>query len=853
MIKKYNFIVLILILLIIPNIHSAINITILQKPTLSLELVEGGSLTENTRYYFSGYNHLGSTQHSDSVSPAADQVYIDTNTTHKSIKITWGEIPSPATEMAIKWDTIPLVDENGEFIPDRKTSNLKYLTAPSVGFTGTETIMTDEILVGSIGAWSHLELSVPIEETDPKINRKKGICYIEVTETHTYEEFVTAIQNSDANDLVLINRDNMILPCSIYGSGKIEFNKKNITFLYSISKNSEIEFNNSQIHFISPKQTININFKLNESTILPSDTSIASIALSGYFGKNNIIYFSDFAFNLQTYTSLSDLILTNNRINFRYPQDNWYFNNSIINNGHIYQSPTISQNNADIYYINTIWNNKNTAQTYDLIIGDTSYYKNKSEDFYQNVYLINSNSDRPDRLPIIRFADFDNSSNLIDIKVFVLQTLSFQILDQNGDPLENATISITDNNNTNYLLTTNSLGVIDQNTQTHLIKYKSILEGGGDNRTEIIDLNPFTIVINKEGYETYTTTQTIKEKEEFVINLPESSLKIGSVQKEGLDIKGFSGVVDEIRIADNIRSSKTIKAEYLNQVNPNQFYNIQLKETAPTSSLFAWVKIPELSSTKDTPIYMYFGNPLANETNDKETWDDDFVMVQHLNESPNNNEIDGHKDSTKNNKHGIAKGFDNIYSTTNIQGKIGGANKHKIILDGSYPSLASSNYVEFGTIHNNDWNYQTISVWINRTGETNGGYALIFGDARYANFGRFLVNGTLLVQNQSSGNSFTTNRVPANEFAHVVYKYNIDENKEYIFVNGQKQEKERNINISLNEHPLRLGYADSFAFSGIIDEFKVSSIARSDFWIKTEYNNQVDPQSFINIGQLEKS
>ncbi|HOW29312.1 MAG TPA: DUF2341 domain-containing protein [archaeon] len=318
----------------------------------------------------------------------------------------------------------------------------------------------------------------------------------------------------------------------------------------------------------------------------------------------------------------------------------------------------------------------------------------------------------------------------------------------------------------------------------------------------------------------------------------------------------YNGPIDEVRISNITRSESWIKTEYNNQSAPENFYSIGELETilTPHSEVFAWVKIPELTTEEDTAIYMYFGNETANESNDKDVWDDGFIMVQHLNESPNNDE-NGFIDSTKNNFTGIAKGFDNINSTTSTDGQIGGANKHKIILDGGYPSLASSNYVEFGTIYNNDWNYQTISVWVNFTGETNGGYALIFGDERYNNFGRFVLNGpgSILIQNQPTSNLFSSNRVPTNEFAHIVYRYNIDENKEYIFVNGQKEEKNRDVNIKLNTSPLRLGYADSFAFSGIIDEFKVSDVARSDSWIKTEFNNQSIPEAFIKVGVLEKS
>jgi hypothetical protein len=40
-------------------------------------------------------------------------------------------------------------------------------------------------------------------------------------------------------------------------------------------------------------------------------------------------------------------------------------------------------------------------------------------------------------------------------------------------------------------------------------------------------------------------------------------------------------------------------------------------------------------------------------------------------------------------------------------------------------------------------------------------------------------------------------------------------------------------------------------FRGIVDEVRVSNKARSDDWIKTEYQNLVDPSAFIRVGEEE--
>ena len=53
-----------------------------------------------------------------------------------------------------------------------------------------------------------------------------------------------------------------------------------------------------------------------------------------------------------------------------------------------------------------------------------------------------------------------------------------------------------------------------------------------------------------------------------------------------------------------------------------------------SGELVAWVNVTSLSSTSDTLLYMYYGNPDCDSMeNVSGVWDSDFVMVQHLNET----------------------------------------------------------------------------------------------------------------------------------------------------------------------------------------------------------------------------
>jgi len=55
----------------------------------------------------------------------------------------------------------------------------------------------------------------------------------------------------------------------------------------------------------------------------------------------------------------------------------------------------------------------------------------------------------------------------------------------------------------------------------------------------------------------------------------------------------------------------------------------------PVGDLTAWIRIPTLSSTVDTEIYMYYGNPLAiNQENATGVWDKNYVAVYHMEQDP---------------------------------------------------------------------------------------------------------------------------------------------------------------------------------------------------------------------------
>jgi len=101
--------------------------------------------------------------------------------------------------------------------------------------------------------------------------------------------------------------------------------------------------------------------------------------------------------------------------------------------------------------------------------------------------------------------------------------------------------------------------------------------------------------------------------------------------------------------------------------NNGEKLNHEIELFEVDGKLITWVNVTSINSSSDTTIYMYYGNPQSNnQENSLETWDSNFVMVQHLNEAINPVE-EYFIDSSKNGNDGHFKqdsGLQNRYIGT---------------------------------------------------------------------------------------------------------------------------------------------------------------------------------------------
>ncbi len=268
-------------------------------------------------------------------------------------------------------------------------------------------------------------------------------------------------------------------------------------------------------------------------------------------------------------------------------------------------------------------------------------------------------------------------------------------------------------------------------------------------------------------------------------------------------------------------------------------YEIEKYDPA-TGELIAWVRVPMLSSTTNTTLYMYYGNASATTRQNKTGVWTNYVGVWHL---PDGTTLSAN-DSTSNANNGT------IVGATATAGQIDGAgsfNGSNTQIDVGGTGLATANI--------------TVSAWVN----SNATQAMRIFAAKYTNVSGWAlgmddstpnvvkwftstgngVEDTLI----STGTSLcgSSNTLCNDTWYHVVGTY--DGTTKRLYINGVQNNSVAwagPIGYSgTTSHSGSLG--GSQFFNGAIDEVEVSNVVRSSDWIATEYNNQSSPDTFYAV------
>ncbi len=259
-----------------------------------------------------------------------------------------------------------------------------------------------------------------------------------------------------------------------------------------------------------------------------------------------------------------------------------------------------------------------------------------------------------------------------------------------------------------------------------------------------------------------------------------------------------------------------------------------------------WVNVTSLSSSTDTKLWMYYGNTTCNsQENIQGTWDSNFVLVQHLNEARSTNA--GHyKDSTNYDNDGTLTDIDN--DTVQTNGKVGKAIHFEG--DADYITVFDSASLQVSTtmageiwLNKDSWltRARPFSYWHTTQ---NKGWLTHFDTDRI--FDIYIGGGS--AQNEQSGIALASSG-----FSYIAWSYNsgtID-----MYVNKNKYTTSTESSISTHDNDLFIGrsYTAADYFNGLIDEIRISNVARNQSWINVTYNTINNPSTFLTVGSEEAS
>ena len=257
-----------------------------------------------------------------------------------------------------------------------------------------------------------------------------------------------------------------------------------------------------------------------------------------------------------------------------------------------------------------------------------------------------------------------------------------------------------------------------------------------------------------------------------------------------------------------------------------------------SGELIAWVKIPSLSASIDTEIFMYYGKsdaPLGLE-NASGIWESNYLMVQHLDETS-----DTHIDSTGNSYNG------------NV---VGGVNQNAIGKIGNCDYFSGTGYINFGDVLDIVNGGATWSCWLKL--DSYGIHRIIGKGSTGLLIQWYNASGSSELQagyigpgNANWSNRSYTSKNQDLEWHYLTALFNDSVNKYQIYFDGELVATGTESDLpddNTDDFVVGSGYTHDYPTTGYIDEARVSDVARSSSWIETCYKNQNEPTSYIRVG-----
>jgi len=276
----------------------------------------------------------------------------------------------------------------------------------------------------------------------------------------------------------------------------------------------------------------------------------------------------------------------------------------------------------------------------------------------------------------------------------------------------------------------------------------------------------------------------------------------------------------------------------------------QIERWTPWGKSFIWVKIPHISPTEDTIIYMYYGNSSASAATNTEVWSNGYLMVQHLNEEPPT-----HYDSSGNGNNSSTVQVASPPGQGMAAGIIDGADEFNSSVPDYITVAGLKGQLTSGSLPEDDF---TVTAWFKPDGSdtptivsyTSGGtywagWNLIIGNDNRVK----ICTSTSPVHLLPTFISGTSNVADGDwHFAGIVkhdteYKLFVDDEIE---ASDTSSADYTGGNFYIGDRTWVMYNKVGNPFNGIIDEITVSDTARSEAWLKASFHAVYHNDSFLD-------
>jgi Concanavalin A-like lectin/glucanases superfamily/IPT/TIG domain/Putative Ig domain len=260
-----------------------------------------------------------------------------------------------------------------------------------------------------------------------------------------------------------------------------------------------------------------------------------------------------------------------------------------------------------------------------------------------------------------------------------------------------------------------------------------------------------------------------------------------------------------------------------------------------TGRIVSWVRMPLLSHSSDTVIYLWYGNSAVQSSQENRTgvWDTNYVGVWHL---PDGTVLSA-RDSSATGNNGV------ITAATPVAGQIDGAASFNGT--NAYIEAADSASLRVGAPA------FTFAGWVNpATVGTCGTYGCIVLNKEGSYEFALNSDGNIYwaINSTTPGWTWINSgiNVPLNAWSHVALTY--DGSRVLAYKNGVLVSTTTATgSVSGSTNALRFGARNApgsptSLFPGKLDDIAISKVARSSDWIAAEYNNQISPSMFYVVG-----